>query len=255
MFVASSYGPEAPPPPTMTEQSDITLLGVEGRIAAIDKPSGMLSVPGRGPEKADCAAARVRARFPEATGPLVVHRLDMDTSGVMVFALDAPTQRALSMQFERRETEKRYVALVEGIVERDEGVIEAPLRLDVDRRPFRVVDYEQGQPARTRWRVLARETDRTRVEFEPLTGRTHQLRVHAAAARPAGLGHPIVGDVLYGAVGERVRTALERGEAPPHGEALQAMTGAARLMLHASRLRLREPASGRWVEFGCGAGF
>jgi len=255
MFVASSYDPERSPPVPMAEPMDITVLDVVGSVVAIDKPSGMLSVPGRGPEKADCAAARVRARFPEATGPLVVHRLDMDTSGVMVFALDAATQRALSMQFERRETEKRYVALVEGIVERDEGVIEAPLRLDVDRRPFRVVDYEQGQPARTRWRVLSRETDRTRVEFEPLTGRTHQLRVHAAAARPAGLGHAIVGDVLYGEAGERVRAMLDSGEEPPHGEALQRLTGAPRLMLHASWLRVRDPGSGRWVEFASGAGF
>lgn len=240
---------------SVPETPDIVVLGTRGRVLAVEKPSGMLAVPGKGPEKADCAVARVRARFPDATGPLVVHRLDMDTSGVMVFGLDAPTQRALSLQFERREVGKRYVALVEGAVEGEAGEIDAPIRLDVDARPFRVVDDAQGQRALTRWRVAAREGARTRVEFEPRTGRTHQLRVHAALARPRGLGCPIVGDVLYGAVGAEVRAALGRGEQPPRGEALQRMTGAPRLMLHAGWLRVREPESGEWVEFGSGAGF
>lgn len=240
------------------------------RLVVIDKPSGMLSVPGKGAEKADCAAARVRERYPWATGPLVVHRLDMDTSGVMVFALDAEAQRELSGQFERREVEKRYVALVEGMVEGDAGEIDAPIRLDVRARPFQIHDPVLGQRARTAWRVLGYEVDRTRVEFRPLTGRTHQLRVHAALARPEGLGHAIVGDVLYGAAGRKVYEALVRGEEPPElppelppespPESPQASStddagGAQRLMLHACWLRVKEPGSGKWLEVESGAGF
>jgi len=228
---------------------EISVVEARERFVVIDKPSGMLSVPGKGVGKEDCAAARVREMFPGASGPLVVHRLDMDTSGLMVFGLDADAQRELSGQFERREVEKRYVALVEGMVEGDAGVIEAAIRLDPRARPFRIHDAVRGQAARTRWRVLGYEVDRTRVEFEPRTGRTHQLRVHAALARPEGLGHAIVGDALYGAAGQRVYAALVRGEEPvdePRGE---------RLMLHAGWLRFRDPGSGRWVEVRSGAGF
>lgn len=204
------------------------------RYVVIGKPAGMLSVPGKGPEKQDCAAARIGVMFPQASGPLVVHRLDMETSGLMVLGLDAEAQRALSMQFERREVEKAYVALLgeragEGpdVLEAEEGVIDLPMRLDVENRPRQVVDHVQGRAAVTRWRVLTRETDRVRVQFVPETGRTHQLRVHAAV----GLRRPIVGDSLYG--GAR----------------------AARLMLHASYLSFVEPGSARRVEFESGAGF
>lgn len=238
----------------MRSSLEIRVLWEGDGLVVIDKPSGMLSVPGKGVGKEDCAAARVREAFSGATGPLVVHRLDMDTSGVMVFALDAETQRALSAQFERREVEKRYVALVEGMVAGDAGEIDAAIRLDVRARPFRIHDPVLGQPARTRWRVLGYEVDRTRVEFEPLTGRTHQLRVHAALARPAGLGHAIVGDVLYGAEGRAVYEALVRGE-KPREEGDERGAARERLMLHASWLRFREPRSGRWVEVESGAGF
>jgi tRNA pseudouridine32 synthase/23S rRNA pseudouridine746 synthase len=199
--------------------------------AVIDKPHNFLSVPGRGPDKQDCVASRVRTLFPDATGPLVVHRLDWETSGLMVFGLDAQTQRALSRQFERRQVEKAYVALVEGLVGPDEGLIDAPIRLDVHRRPYRLVDPLLGRPAQTRFRVLWREVDRTRLWLEPLTGRTHQLRVHLATP-PAqgGLGHPILGDVLYGSEDSR------RGVFP-------------RLMLHACRLSFLEPGTPRRVEF------
>lgn len=182
----------------------------------------MLSVPGKGPEKADCVAARIAARFPAATGPLIVHRLDMETSGLMVLALTAEAQRDLSGQFERRVVEKAYVALLgDGPPIADQGEIDLPLRLDVERRPLQIVDHERGRPALTRWRVLAHEVDRVRVRFEPVTGRTHQLRVHAAA----GLRRPIIGDGLYG------------------GEP------ASRLMLHASELSFLEPGTRRRVEF------
>jgi tRNA pseudouridine32 synthase / 23S rRNA pseudouridine746 synthase len=190
------------------------------RYVVVDKPSGLLSVPGKGEAKQDCVPARVRALYPHATGPLVVHRLDMETSGLIVLGLDADAQRDLSGQFENRQTLKKYAALLRGDVRLDEGEVTLPMRLDVDRRPYQIVDHEQGRAAVTRFRVLAREIDRTRVEFVPVTGRTHQLRVHAAF----GIGCPIVGDALYG-----------------DGEG-------GRLMLHASELCFREPGTGRWVE-------
>jgi tRNA pseudouridine32 synthase/23S rRNA pseudouridine746 synthase len=189
------------------------------RFVVVDKPSGMLSVPGKGPDKQDCVPARVRAMFPEATGPLVVHRLDMETSGLLVLGLDEEAQRELSGQFERRETEKKYLALLEGAVAQDSGEVSLPIRLDVERRPYQIVDHVHGREAVTRYRVLSHEIDRTRVEFVPVTGRTHQLRVHAAA----GLACPIVGDVLYGRKG---------------GE---------RLMLHACELSFVDPRTGRRV--------
>jgi tRNA pseudouridine32 synthase / 23S rRNA pseudouridine746 synthase len=190
------------------------------RFVVIDKPSGLLSVPGKGEHKQDCVPARVRLLFPKATGPLVVHRLDMETSGLLVLGLDADAQRELSGQFERRETEKRYIALLRGDVAQDQGEVSLPIRPDIDNRPYQIVDHVHGRPAITRYRVLSREIDRTRVEFTPVTGRSHQLRVHAAL----GMGCPIVGDVLYG-----------DGE----GE---------RLMLHAAELGFREPGTQRWVE-------
>ncbi len=186
------------------------------RFVVVNKPAGLLSVPGKGPDKQDCVAARVARMFPRASGPLVVHRLDMDTSGLIVVALDAEAQRELSRQFEQREVEKAYVALVEGIVPADRGTIDAPIRLDINRRPYHLVDPVHGAPSLTHWTVLSFETDRTRLRFVPHTGRTHQLRVHAAH-----IGHPIIGDPLYG-----------RREHPEQ-----------RLMLHAAELAFRDPGS------------
>jgi len=200
------------------------------RYVVVTKASGMLSVPGKGPEKADCVAARIRAMYPMATGPLVVHRLDMDTSGLIVLGLDPEAQRALSMQFEAREVGKSYVALVEGDVRGERGRIDEPMRLDVANRPIHIVDHIHGRQAITDWRVLARETDRTRVELVPHTGRTHQLRVHCASRR--GLNRPILGDRLYG----------DPDSAP-------------RLMLHAAYLSFIDPDSGRRVEFESPAPF
>lgn len=203
-------------------------MHASARFVVVDKPGGMLSVPGKGPERADCVASRVREAFRGASGPLVVHRLDMETSGLLVLGLDADAQRELSEQFERRTVEKAYVALLgEGPPMADEGEIDLPMCADIEHRPIQIVDHEQGRAALTRWRVLAHEIDRVRVRFEPLTGRTHQLRVHAAA----GLGRPIVGDGLYG------------------GEPAQ------RLMLHACELAFREPGSRRRVQFSSPAPF
>ena len=212
----------------------VPVAGRGARYVVVDKPAGLLSVPGRGPGKGVCVVSRVARMFPGASGPLVVHRLDMDTSGLMVLGLDAGAQRELSMQFERRGVEKAYVALVEGWVGSagDEGVIELPMRLDVENRPVQIVDHEQGKPATTRWRVLAHESvddvECSRVEFVPITGRSHQLRVHAAV----GLGAPILGDDLYGDA-----------------------SGASRLMLHASVLGFDEPGEGGRVVFRSGAPF
>lgn len=208
----------------------LTLVHVDDALVVLDKPAGLLAVPGRGPEKQDCAAARVQARYPDAR---VVHRLDMATSGLMVMARGAAAQRVLSRAFAAREVMKRYVAVVGGCPAAPRGrataewaTIDLPLRADWPNRPRQIVDREGGKPSLTRWRMLecATGATRARVELEPITGRSHQLRVHLCA-----LGHPILGDALY---------------APPE---LQAMAG--RLMLHASALRFAHPATGARLTF------
>jgi tRNA pseudouridine32 synthase/23S rRNA pseudouridine746 synthase len=187
-------------------------------LLVIVKPAGLLAVPGRGADKADCLSARVQARWP---GALVVHRLDEATSGLMLFARSLAVQRALGRAFERREVDKRYVAVVGGRlpIGADWQLIDTPLAADWPNRPRQQVDTVLGKPAQTRWRVLGHEGDHTRVDLQPLTGRTHQLRVHLAS-----IGHPIVGDRLY---------------AP---RSLQA--AAPRLLLHASQLGFEHPVSG-----------
>ena len=212
-------------------EDGLDIVHATRRFVVIDKPSGLLSVPGKGEENQDCAAARVRAMFPEAAGPLVVHRLDMDTSGLLIFGLDPEAQRELSMQFERREVEKSYLALVDGTVPLESGTVDVPIRMDPFNRPYQVVDRSHRRPAVTCFKVLSYETDRTRLELIPQTGRTHQLRVHCAH-----MGNPILGDVLYG---PQPRTA----ESAP------------RLMLHAAMLGFTDPETGRRVRFERGAGF
>ncbi len=196
----------------------LRVLFEDSALLVVDKPPGLLSVPGRGPDKADCAAARVQQRWPDA---LVVHRLDMGTSGLLVFARGPEAQRRLSHAFETRQTDKRYEALVWGQVADDAGQIDLPLVCDWPNRPRQMVSHEIGKPSTTRWQVLAREPslNRTRLALQPITGRSHQLRVHLQA-----LGHPILGDELYA-----------------HVEALAA---APRLLLHACRLSLPHPVSG-----------
>ncbi len=274
-----------------------TLLHADDHLLVLDKPAGLLSVPGRGEDKQDCLSARVQAVYPDA---LVVHRLDMATSGLMLMARNAAAQSALSRAFAQRQVHKRYIAVVAGNLaapEREDGwsLIDLPIRLDWPHRPLRVIDPDQGKPSQTRWRVigmvppspptpstsglaqpdgcvgderrspqprlrppragegsdsvwLSRQAGEmpthprppplagegwgggkpllptTRLELEPLTGRSHQLRVHLQA-----LGHPILGDTLY---------------APPEVQAL-----ADRLLLHASRLEFAHPAGGAILRF------
>ena len=195
----------------------VVALHVDDDCIVVDKPSGLLSVPGRGAHLQDCMATRVQSLFNDA---LVVHRLDMATSGLMLFARGAEVQRRLSRAFAQREVHKRYVAIVQGRVDAEQGEIDLPLIADWPNRPLQKVDHENGKPSLTRWRVIsAEEADRTRLELEPVTGRAHQLRVHLLA-----IGHPIVGDALY---------------APP-----EVLAGAERLLLHAARLRFSHPVSG-----------
>ena len=174
----------------------IRLLYVDGNIIVVDKPAGLLSVPGRGPDKQECVVRQVRDYFPGVIEQPAVHRLDMDTSGLMALAPHSRAHAQLSEQFARRQVKKRYNAILEGVVAEDAGEIELAFRLDPDNRPRQVYDPEQGKVGITRWFKLAVHRGRTRVEFIPLTGRTHQLRLHAA--HELGLGCPIVGDRLYG---------------------------------------------------------
>lgn len=204
--------------------SEPAVVYEDDAIVIVDKPCGLLSVPGRSRQLQDSVMTRLRARYPDATGQLVVHRLDLDTSGLLLAAKDTTTYSALQRLFSLRAITKRYVAWLDGEVPGEQGLIGLPLRLDVDDRPRQLHDPVYGKAAVTAWQVLDRAEGRTKVALTPLTGRTHQLRVHAS--HPLGLNAPIVGDRLYG------RTAPEPGE---------------RLMLHAELLAFVHPGSGAMV--------
>lgn len=175
-------------------------------IAIINKPPEFLSVPGK--NILDSVLSRAKKLFPEATGPIIVHRLDMSTSGIMILALHSRSYQYLQRQFIKRTISKRYVALLEGKIEANEGEIVLPLRVDLDNRPHQLVCEEHGKIAHTRWKKIGEEENQTRVHFFPITGRTHQLRVHAAHQR--GLGTPIIGDDLYGHKGTRLHLHAEK---------------------------------------------
>lgn len=219
-------GLEVSPPRTFSPatvlQDDLPIVFEDPWLVVVDKPAGLLSVPGRDATVTDSVLARLRARYPSATGPLLVHRLDLDTSGLLVAALDPETYADLQRQFTGREVHKRYVAWLAGEVRGERGTIELPLRVDLDDRPRQIYDPVHGKAAVTEWQVLERNGGRTRVALFPHTGRTHQLRVHAS--HPLGLGAPIVGDRLYG-----------------HEEG--------RLHLHAESLSLRHPKTGQQLSF------
>ena len=197
----------------------LSVLHIDADLLVLSKPSGLLSVPGKTPDLADCLEARAQARHP---GARTVHRLDLETSGVVAMARNPAALRHLNAQFADRRTRKIYVARVAGRMEAEAGTVDLPLRADWPRRPMQRVDLEAGKPSRTEWRVLAREPDATRVELRPLTGRSHQLRVHMLS-----LGHPILGDPFYAPQSLR----------------------AGRLQLHARALEIRHPANGRWMRF------
>ncbi len=214
--------------PKAPADAPLALVHADNSLLVFNKPAGLLSVPGRGADKQDCLSARAQAQYPDA---LVVHRLDMATSGLMLMARGPEMQRILSKAFASRSIDKRYVAVVEGDLPpapgaNGWGLIDLPIAVDWPRRPLRIIDPVLGKPSQTRWRTLFFDEPScsTRVELEPLTGRSHQLRVHLQA-----LGHPILGDLLY-------TDAASQAKSP-------------RLLLHASGLKFIHPATGEQMVF------
>ncbi|WP_208352709.1 RluA family pseudouridine synthase [Pseudaestuariivita rosea] len=207
-------------------QGPLDIIHDDHELLIVNKPAGLLSVPGKGEHLADCLLARVQKAFPQA---LLVHRLDRDTSGVMVFGLTPHAQRHLGLQFEKRHVKKTYIARVWGQVEGKTGTIDLPLIVDWPNRPRQMVDHENGKPAVTEWRVLKLGDTETRLKLMPKTGRSHQLRVHCQA-----IGHPILGDPFY-------------AEGPARGYP--------RLMLHSETLQLKHPDGGKGMKFTSKAPF
>jgi tRNA pseudouridine32 synthase/23S rRNA pseudouridine746 synthase len=206
--------------------SPLDVVHADHEVLVLNKPTGLLSVPGKGEHLADCLLARAQAAYPQA---LLVHRLDRDTSGIMIFALTPHAQRHLGLQFERRHVKKVYIARVWGEMAEKTGTVDLPLIVDWPNRPLQKVDFETGKPAQTDWRVVRAQGGETRVRLYPHTGRSHQLRVHMKE-----IGHPILGDPFYA-------------------------TGPARdfprLMLHAESLRIRHPDGGKGLTFSAKAPF
>lgn len=217
MTASSDYAPPDGP---------LDILHHDAQIVAVNKPAGLLSVPGKGEELADCLIARLALVFPQV---LLVHRLDRDTSGVMVFALTPHAQRHLGLQFEKRQARKTYLARLAGRLAPKTGTVDLPLTVDWENRPRQMVCHQTGRAAQTDWRVLRHEGETTRVRLMPRTGRSHQLRVHMVS-----LGHPILGDPLYAT-----------GAAREHP----------RLMLHSEELRIKHPDGGASVRFRAPAEF
>ncbi len=208
-----NYNPPMTPYLSIVYQDDDLLI--------VNKPSGLLTVPGKDPKHADCLIARINRVFPTAK---IVHRLDMATSGIICLAMHKEAHRNLSIQFQDRKTAKRYIARVFGKLEQETGSVDLPLICDWPNRPKQMVDHDNGKPSLTHFKVLEYEQNATRVELTPITGRSHQLRVHMLS-----LGHPILGDKLYA-----------------HPEAFGM---APRLQLHAEMLTLAHPASGETLIF------
>ncbi|MFT7121970.1 MAG: tRNA pseudouridine32 synthase/23S rRNA pseudouridine746 synthase [Neolewinella sp.] len=222
-------GLDVDPNPMLTNPAEGKTLDIvyeDDQLLVVFKPHEFLSVPGKNIE--DSVWLRMKTKYPEATGPMIVHRLDMSTSGLLLLTKTKETNKLLQHQFFKRSVKKRYVALLEGKVEGEEGIIDLPLRGDLEDRPRQIVCHEHGKTSRTHWKVVGRENDRTRVHFWPVTGRTHQLRVHAA--HPHGLNAAIVGDDLYGQPAER-------------------------LCLHAEEIAFVHPGNREEVSFMVSAGF
>ena len=208
-------------------ETPLQVVFQDDTFLVVNKPSGLLSVPGKAEEHRDCLETRVKLEFANS---LLVHRLDMDTSGLMIFALTKDAQRNFGRQFEKRVVRKSYLARVEGLLVADSGQVNLPLIVDWPNRPLQKIDHENGKSAETKWTVLGREPDSTPpssvVRLFPKTGRSHQLRVHMLA-----IGHPILGDRFYGT---------------PEG-----ISASKRLQLHAEALTFIHPATGEWVDFVC----
>ena len=205
-------------PPSHTS---IDLLYKDEFLLVINKPSGLLSVPGRGEEKQDCLISRVQTEYHDA---LIVHRLDMSTSGLMVIARGKEVESMLSVLFQKRQIHKKYIAVVDGTVSPSTGVIDLPLITDWPNRPKQKIDFESGKSSQTEYRVSSNDNDTTRIELTPLTGRTHQLRVHMQS-----LNHAILGDELYAK-----KEVIEKSK---------------RLLLHACYLSFKHPVSDEFLEF------
>lgn len=201
-----------------------TVIHRDGRLLVLDKPSGLLSVPGRGPDLQDCLASRVQQVFPHAR---VVHRLDRDTSGLILMALDREAQRDVSQQFEKRQIKKVYKCLVSGQINQTAGLIDLPISRDYNHPPRYKIDSVHGRAAQTSWRLIETTKVGSRLQIQPITGRSHQIRLHLAT-----IGHPILGDPLY--ADSTVLAAADR------------------LMLHACELQLTHPDTGQavcWYSF------
>ena len=205
----------------------LEILYQDDHLLVLNKPSGLLSVPGKAPHHKDSLQLRVQRVFPTAT---IVHRLDMATSGILVMALNKASHVAISRQFELRQTSKSYIARVDGVVELDHGSVDLPLICDWPNRPKQMVDHERGKKALTHWQVLSRGEEETLMKLTPVTGRSHQLRVHMLS-----LGHPILGDRLY---------------AHP-----RALSKASRLQLHAQQLVFLHPYTAQPLDFVCPSPF
>ncbi len=203
----------------------LDILHIDPEFIIVNKPPGLLSVPGRGPEKQDCLASRMISVYPNTR---IVHRLDQPTSGILICPQGYEPLRNIAKQFEAREVNKRYVAVVSGLVKDDEGSVELPLICDWPNRPRQMVDTANGKSALTHYTVLARDLQKncTKVALKPVTGRSHQLRVHMLE-----LGHPILGDTLY---------------APN-----KVIQQSSRLLLHATWIEFNHPTTGQKVEFDC----
>jgi tRNA pseudouridine32 synthase/23S rRNA pseudouridine746 synthase len=214
---------DTPPYIVPHSQEPIRILYEDADLLLVRKPDLLLSIPGRHPLNKDCLITRLQRDYPTAT---IVHRLDLDTSGIMVIPLNKPTHADISRQFQAREVHKQYHAVVYGDVTEDTGVIDLPIACDWENRPRQMICHERGKQAITHYEVLERAADRTRLLLKPVTGRSHQLRIHLRE-----LGHPILGCDMY---------------AHP-----AALAMAPRLMLHASRLGFRHPTSGQWLEHSC----
>ena len=214
---------DLPPYIVPHSQEEIRILHADEDLLLVRKPDLLLSIPGRHPLNKDCLITRLQRDYPGAS---IVHRLDLDTSGIMVIPLNRESHAHISRQFQQRTVEKRYVAIVFGRLNQDEGEVELPIRCDWERRPLQMIDHERGKYALTRYRVLERLGDRTRLLLMPVTGRSHQLRIHMRE-----LGHPILGCDMYA-----------------HEQALHM---ADRLLLHAVSLGFEHPATGEWIQGEC----